>query len=402
VSCIDPEHLRYVSSDSTSEGHAAHQLAKAGTNMIPVELYRRIVEHVEHDDLFDLLVVSPVFQDEAERLIHREPSFDYLVSPSQIDRACRRLLSIPRLWPLVRLFNIYISDLVDYDAFDYLPSLSLLLENLTNLSALVLVDHSFPLFPLKRCGDLLTRCTFQLQALECQFALDAEFVAFLSKQKSLKYLAWEPMLPPSLSLPPEAIPDLAALRSRSYFALESIPAVVAGRPLTHVEVSGHWDTGVLPSFMACTVPLKALHLDVLHEKHLLALPSLFPALEFLSDVNYRVIDVSSFDSLEKARSINKSHPKEAFFLSKIIPNLKHLLTVVATQRHGEDPRYGNDTVAKLHTACPTLRLVNLAYNAPATGARVDLVFDREENTSLWTQHVHDHIDHDLWLESAFQ
>src|ERR1700744_1646000 len=101
--------------------------------MIPTELYRRIVEHFEQDNLFDLVVVSPVFQAEAERLIHKEVSFDILVSPSGIDRACRRLLSVPRLWPLVRLFDVYLSELVDHDEFDYLPSLTLLLEHLTNL-----------------------------------------------------------------------------------------------------------------------------------------------------------------------------------------------------------------------------------------------------------------------------
>jgi hypothetical protein len=211
---------------------------------LPVELYRCIAENADRAGLRALLTVSRVFQFEAERLLYRR------FSPSDsIDDICQHLLAIPRFWPLIQHAKILIrdDDVVDRD-WEHLASI---FPKLVNLVVLEFIERRelFDGEPIE-CGNMFQGSTFQLRSLSCHFTLDPEFCEFLQTQRSITYFNWYPYEGPlyegpSGDFPIDALPILGALDAGIDDGAndpEIIPAILVGRPVTHVR--GNWRLGL--------------------------------------------------------------------------------------------------------------------------------------------------------------
>jgi hypothetical protein len=253
---------------------------------LPTELYRPIIEGLDQNHLLTLVLVSRLFQLEAERLLFRKVA---ITSRRNIVIDCKHLLGIPRVLPYIQYLTID-------DAYQRIKGLRLtlsfytllanLLESTTNLTSLNFrTPNTFSSRLENSCRWILSKCRFQLYSLECSFTLDTVFALFLLKQPAIIHLKWTPFRPSLTSLPDDALPNLAALDvSSSPTAPPLAHEFIPNRPVTHIR----WRAGakfILPILALYRVPLVALELHLIDLERLREISLIHPQLEYLGLVD---------------------------------------------------------------------------------------------------------------------
>jgi hypothetical protein len=274
------------------------------------ELCRFIVTHnIDRPTLVSLLTASRVFQHEAERIIYRSIE----LKDVEIDAACTSLLATPRFLNLVKCLNLTCNWGKDQDrslVMSFKPRLASLLKPLTNLVVLEIIEPGSMISrndfgsPWRNCENLFRGSGFQLQRLRCQFILDNDFARFLERQPMICWMDWSPNSPPTSQLADDALHCLRTLRNTFISGeLESLRAVVVGRPVSNISGILLSRMPLLQSLRSCIVPLKTLDFANFKADDLKALPDLFPQLEHLSWIRYTEGGIDRLVPVEPAAAL---------------------------------------------------------------------------------------------------
>jgi hypothetical protein len=259
---------------------------------LPIELYRRIVEDIPCEDLHPLVTVSRVLQAEAERILWRQVKLSYPTFQTVTSR-CRQIIDSPRIWLLVRNFDLaYIDD--DYEHGHLAPIFNYLAETLKNLQNLVALMLILDMTDGRwcSCGNLFEGCNFQLRVYCSSFTLDRDHAKFIENQPLILDWNWMPSYPSTCQLSVMAMPSLKVV---TYNNRESdFYRIFVGRPIAHINISDV--SGPVPP----VPPMENLALGAAPIRSLFmwswnhiarTFCSTFPRLEFLSRVSFYRINV---------------------------------------------------------------------------------------------------------------
>jgi hypothetical protein len=254
------------------------------TGILPAELYRSITEATAFPDLFQLAVVSRTTQVEAERLIWKK--FRLKGDKDVAEKCFRRILSIPRVWSLIKTLEY---ELQEWHLPDRSKNLldelfATILSNLTNLVSLTIRPlNNNPRSNSRACGKLFEPCRFKLRILRCHFILDTDFSKFLEQQSTITEWEWSPSAQSPQTLPSTVLPNVVAFSTSSPLSFCEHPydKIIAGRPMTHVC----WRHGKPPQpqdLTQSTASIKAIKIGWANEETLKTIPDVLPSLEILA------------------------------------------------------------------------------------------------------------------------
>jgi hypothetical protein len=259
-------------------------------SLLPIELYRPIIEEVSRNDLFSFLRVSPPFRLEAERHIYRKLS---LGPADDVVLRCHFLILNPRILVHSQTLDIRLEAWKKGTSkrHPYHRLLAAVLEQAINLKSLTIRGTPGRYIEWRGAGQLFKACAFKLHTLRCHYPMEAEFAMFLDKQTDLKEFQWWSFATASVKLQVDALPRLSILRVQGGENIGIASQLISGSSLTHLS----WKYDF--HFSLCHLSLsgarlKSLEVDPLDVATLIPISTLFPELEYLAIVKYRsYIDV---------------------------------------------------------------------------------------------------------------
>jgi hypothetical protein len=157
---------------------------------IPVDVFRRILEHVDRDDLANLCLLNKICCSCSQDVLYRE--IDRVTMPQTLAQSTH-------LAKRVRSFEI------DYED----PSLAEALRNMSSLRRLCL-GFVYPMSP-----TLLERCTFILDSLSIGHPFDEPLRKFLNSQPSLTCVSFTSLVGSKFPLEETCLPNLARVAAGS-------------------------------------------------------------------------------------------------------------------------------------------------------------------------------------------
>ncbi|PCH42772.1 hypothetical protein WOLCODRAFT_74489 [Wolfiporia cocos MD-104 SS10] len=205
--------------------------------ILPVELYREIVEHVSSKrDLSVLSITSRILQAEAESFLYRSI---HCTKHADTRVICDVIAQYPRIRPLIRSLTISSQIGVRSAPYGFWSAVSQALRSLPNLTMLSISD-------MVDTNDawIFRGCTFALTELHCHFALDDAYISFLQTQKELRIWSWMYSHPDPWINAIEGIPSephfLPHLRILSTNSRDVALRLCATRELSSVSVGGFY------------------------------------------------------------------------------------------------------------------------------------------------------------------
>lgn len=184
------------------------------TSLLPVELYRPIVEFVQPHDWRTLVTLSATSKNwnvEAQRPLYQ--SFDYISSATRQKLFLERVVASPHLGALVKSYKVTMNfSLGDMSENVFISLLHEALMVMPNLRAFAFrTQTSEP-----ATQNILLDCPFQLEDFSWGCHADEErLVVFLSKQPHITNLnidIWDQIEHPSV--PPNLVPNMTSLSGR--------------------------------------------------------------------------------------------------------------------------------------------------------------------------------------------
>jgi hypothetical protein len=241
-------------------------------NSIPVDILRNILGHLGKADLATMCLLNKVCCSCAQDVLYRDIEYIDL-------EACRTFSKSPHLAKRVRSFSFSTDRNTAHRAISASDVNAYLATSLRDLTSL----RNLSLFKCED-SDILDGCTFKLETLSSDFALDESFRKFLNSQPSLTGVDLLRPYDDFSNLEVTCLPNLTQVTA--WFA--SLTYLIPGRPVSEVISLGRAEDGRpndldLGFFTLSTSPILKLAIDYscLYPKSAHLLASIFPSLTHL-------------------------------------------------------------------------------------------------------------------------